>query len=111
MINFRRPILFLLQDLAGKGGYRPFMAGNLPLPARYLTISGITKDSAGTALPSCTVKLFPTDTDTERDEVVSSASGAYEFRSASPGVNHYAVAYRAGSPDVAGTTVNTLTGT
>ena len=44
------------------------------------------------------------------DVGTSDANGYYEFRTAIPAELYYVVAYKAGAPDVAGTTVNTLTG-
>lgn len=71
-------------------------------------ISGVTRDSTGAALGNCQVQLFYTPTDTLVNEVTSDASGNYSFR-VGPNIACYAVAYLAGSPDRAGTTVNTLT--
>jgi hypothetical protein len=82
-----------------------------PMPAKYWVISGVTKDSTGVVLASCVVQLFRTFDDKIMDEKTSDGVGAFEFRSASnPSNTHYIVAYKAGSPDVAGTTVNTLIG-
>ncbi len=82
-----------------------------PMPAKYWVVSGVTKDSTGAVLGSCVVQLFRTIDDGIMDEITSNAStGAFEFRSASnPSNTHYVVAYKAGAPDVAGTTVNTIT--
>jgi hypothetical protein len=76
-----------------------------------LRVFGVTKDSTGAALGTCAVDLFRTADDVVMDRTVSDASGNYEFRSASLSTAYYVVAYRAGAPDVAGTTVNTLVGT
>lgn len=92
-------------------GVGPSFQGMIPLPAKYYVIAGITKDSAGAALPACTVDLFRTADDSKADSVVSDGSGAFEFRAPAPAQNYYLVAYLAGAPDVAGTTVNTLTAT
>ena len=76
---------------------------------QLFSISGITKDSAGAALGNCVIKLYRTSDDLESYSTVSDDSGNYILP-----VNNltqwYAVAYKAGSPDVAGTTVNTLVG-
>lgn len=69
---------------------------------------GITRDSAGAVLASSVVQGFVTSTDAFVREVTSDAGGWFELCSENVGVNHYLVAYKAGSPDVAGTTVNTL---
>lgn len=72
-------------------------------------VAGITKDSTGTPIGGCTVRLFRTADDTEFGETTSDASGNYSIP-ASQYITCYAVAYKAGAPDVGGTTVNTLTG-
>lgn len=78
-------------------------------PDQHFTITGVTKDSAGAALGNCVVDLFRTEDDSCAGRVQSDASGNYKIE-ATPQLTHYAVAYKAGSPDVAGTTVNTLVG-
>lgn len=108
------PILFKLDEGRlgpQKLGVGPSLRGFQPKPATYLRIFGVTKDSTGAVLGSCTVTLFRTTDDLEIDKTISDASGNYEFRGAGGGTNYYVVAYKAGSPDVAGTTVNTLVGT
>lgn len=70
-------------------------------------ITGVTKTSTGLPLGACTVQLFQTSDDTFLAEVVSSAAGVYALYPDVAGP-FYLVAYKAGSPDVAGTTVNTL---
>lgn len=112
----RTPIVFPLNTISrvrlGQAlGVPPLMGATSPLPAVKLIISGITKNSAGAALGSCTVELFQTATDLPLEKLVSDAStGAYAFSSVGLGQTYYIVAYKAGSPDVAGTTVNTLVG-
>lgn len=73
------------------------------------TVWGYTKDSVGVILPGCTVDLFLTISDLKIDQCLSDATGYYEVSSYQDG-NMYIVAYLAGAPDVAGTTVNTLVG-
>lgn len=74
------------------------------------TITGVTKNSAGTALGNCVVQLFRTKDDAILFETTSDGSGNYRFTIGEAGP-FYVVAYLAGAPDVAGTTVNTLTAT
>jgi hypothetical protein len=71
------------------------------------TITGVTKDSTGAALAGCVVQLFRTADDVWRSETVSDANGVYVLYP-DVGGPFYLVAYKAGAPDVAGTTVNTL---
>ncbi len=72
-------------------------------------ISGITRDANDAVLPGVTVELFDTATDQKVLSAISDANGAYRF-DVTGGHTFYAIAYLTGSPDVAGTTVNTLTG-
>jgi len=84
-----------------------------PIPAVFAygaTISGTTKDANGNALASCALVLYRTADDSIAARGVSDASGVYRL-GASTALVHYLVAYKAGSPDVAGTSVNTLVGT
>jgi hypothetical protein len=87
---------------------------NAKLPATDFRIFGVTKDSAGVVLPGCTVHLFRTSDDVLMKQITSDAAGAYMFQGVGIGgggaTAYYVVAYKAGSPDVSGTTVNTLTG-
>lgn len=80
-------------------------------PAEFFQISGQTKDSAGAPLGGCTVDLFVTATDVRIETVTSNADGYFYFKSPAQAATHYVVAYKAGAPDVAGTTLNTLVGT
>jgi hypothetical protein len=79
---------------------------------RY-TVSGVTRTSAGTALGGCTVSVFETVSNLFRASVVSDGSGNYAIDINGPGsgLTFFVVAYKAGAPDVSGTTVNTLVGT
>lgn len=71
-------------------------------------ISGQTLDSGGSALASCIVQLFRTGDDSLVAETTSDGSGNYSFTLPYNSGTFYAVAYKQGSPDVMGTTVNTL---
>ena len=108
------PIIFPLSSLFGAdddaGGVPPFMASMNPQPAVYLHVFGITKDRTGVPLGNCVVHLFNSATDVLVEQNTSDANGNYEFRSASLTTLYYVVAYKPGSPDVAGATVNTLIG-
>lgn len=93
-------------------GVPPLRFGLRPPPTYpLLLISGVTKDSTGAALASCTVDLYRTIDKTWQQTVVSDGSGNYVFSPVNNGNGpFYIVAYKAGAPDVAGTTVNTLLG-
>lgn len=105
---------------AGRGlAPRPMANSYVPFnqPARY-TISGVTKDVNGAVLGNCTVDIYeaspgPGEPHGQlRATVVSDASGNYsvDVTSSETGLTFQAKAYLAGSPDVAGVTVNTLVG-
>ena len=72
-----------------------------------LSIAGVSRDSTGAALAGCTVHLMLTGPDILAQVTVSDASGNFSFSNPGSGP-FYLVAYKPGSPDVSGTTVNTL---
>ncbi len=77
--------------------------------ARQNVIVGQTLDSTGAALGNCIVQCFVTATDVFVGQVTSDTAGYYRIPTTyGIGVAHYLVCYKAGSPDVAGTSVNTL---
>lgn len=71
---------------------------------------GVSRDQYGSPLGNCVVQLFRTSDDLFIMEVTSDSNGNFTLFSWYTPDQHYIVAYKAGSPDVAGTTVNTLTG-
>lgn len=73
-------------------------------------ISGVTRDVNGSPLGGVTVKMFRTSTDEMVGSVVSDPLGNYFVTSPYYPDTHYIVMYKAGFPDVFGTTVNTLIG-
>lgn len=75
-----------------------------------LIISGVTKDSSGTPLASCSVSLFLTSSGALFGRTTSDANGNYAFAVPADIAAYFVVAYKAGAPDVSGTTVNTLVG-
>lgn len=72
-------------------------------------ISGVTLDSAGAALGSAVVQLFNTTTGELVDTQTSDSTGNYVCGDPNA-VTCFTVAYKAGSPDIAGTTKNNLVG-
>ena len=73
-------------------------------------IRGVTRDSGGAALASCTVKLFRTSDDFLIATTTSDGSGNYDFPVQNDNATYYVVAYKSGAPDVSGTTTNSLAG-
>jgi hypothetical protein len=75
-------------------------------------IRGTVVDASDVAVANAIVQGFVTATDAYVGQDVSRNDGTYTLATDTPaGVQHYLVAYKPGSPDVAGTTVNTLTST
>jgi len=72
-------------------------------------IAGVTRDQYGSAIVSCTVKLFKTSDDSLVSQIVSDATtGTYLLSTPYYPDTHYIVAYKAGAPDIAGATVKKL---
>jgi hypothetical protein len=86
---------------------------------KQITVSGISKDSTGAVLGGCIVDLFRVLDPTNSSEppllwhartTSDATTGAYSFLVPSNGWRFQVVSYKAGAPDVAGVTVNTLFG-
>ena len=109
------PMPYPVQFMGGIGSRAFSRTFSKPLfssivPTRLL-LSGVTRDSTGVILGSCTVHLFKTLNDQFVDLTVSDAvTGAYSFTTTGMGQTYYVVAYKVGVPDVSGTTLNTLIG-
>ena len=72
-------------------------------------IKGLCVDTSDAPLSGVDLHAFRTSDDAFAGyEVQSRTDGSYDLATNFPGVNHYVVAYLSGSPDRAGTTVNTL---
>jgi hypothetical protein len=111
------PIIFpLLEGARGGMANQSRPRGMAPRRAKMgiprfpsMTISGVTRDSAGVPLAACRVELFRSSDDVKVGETTSDGGGNYTFR-VGLGQQYYAIAYQGGSPDLAGTTVNTMEG-
>lgn len=98
-------------DLSMRDLYEPYSCDGAGTQTKRF-IKGITKDSVGAVVANAIVQGFVTSTDAYVGEVTSGEDGTYTLGTETiAGVQHYLVAYKAGSPDIAGTTVNTLTST
>jgi hypothetical protein len=84
-----------------------FRSPKFSIPGAF-RLTGTTRDSSGAPLGNCKVSLF-TKGDVEIAETRSDGAGAFTFTTNQNSGTYYLVAYLAGSPDVAGTTANTLT--
>lgn len=99
------------QGLAGCDLYEPYSCDGEGTQSKRF-IKGTCLDSDSNAVSGAIVQGFVTSTDAYVGEVQSNNDGTYTLGTETlPGVAHYLVAYKPGSPDIAGTTVNTLTST
>ena len=81
----------------------PVMAGD------NWELSGVTRDSTGAPLGGCTVHLFYASNDQFISAQISDpTTGAFTFQIGNNAGPFYVTAYLAGTPDVAGTSLNTL---
>ena len=85
---------------------------NLPPTGNHTgkKITGIVRDSNGVAVSGATVWLFNTSTGLLVDTQTTAADGSYTCNDPNA-VACFAVGYLTGSPDTAGVTVDTITGT
>jgi hypothetical protein len=73
-------------------------------------IQGVTLDALGNPLGYVKVKCFRTSDDTKTDETTSDAYGNFMVSTPFYPDSHYLVQYKATSPDVFGSSLNTLVG-
>ncbi len=99
------------RDLSFADLFEPFSCDGEGTQSRNF-LRGTCKDSGGTAVANAIVQGFRTSDDVFLGEVQGNTDGTYTLGvEASKATACYLVAYKAGSPDIAGTTVNTLTPT
>ena len=95
-------------DLTSPDLFQPFSCDGPGTQSKNF-IRGTCKDADGNVVANAIVQGFVTSTDAFAGEVQGNTDGTYilgvEQSKLTP---HYLVAYKAGSPDIAGTTVNTL---
>jgi hypothetical protein len=91
-----------------RGGYEDFSCDGPGCQFKN-RIKGTCVDSSDVPVASAIVQGFVTATDAYVGEVTANTDGTYELMTEQlTSTAHYLVAYKAGSPDIAGTTVNTL---
>lgn len=92
-------------------GIPAIVVGQIPLVPVRLLVSGVTKDSTGAVLGSCTVTLYRTLDDQVMERVTSDAiTGAYSFSAIGLSEQYYVAALNSAGT-LAGITVNTIVGT
>ena len=94
-------------DSGGSGAWSPWQIA-VSGKSNYVFITGQCLDGNGAPLAGAVVKGFRTSDNLYVGQTTSDSNGNYSFGSPYVGVNHYLEAYLPGSPDIAGTTVNTL---
>ncbi len=96
------------RDLSCPDLFEPFSCDG-PGQQSLKFIKGQCVDASDAPLSGVNVQAFRASDDSFAGyEVQSREDGSYDLATNFPGVNHYVVAYLPGSPDRAGTTVNTL---
>ena len=99
------------RDMTAGDGYEPFSCDGEGTQTKRF-IRGTCVDASEVPVANATVQAFRTSDDFYAGEGVSLDDGTYYVGvEQALGVAHYLVAYKPGSPDIAGTTVNTLTPT
>ncbi len=99
------------QGLGDSGMWEPFSCDGEGTQTKRF-IRGTCVDASEVPVANATVQAFRTSDDFYAGEGVSLDDGTYYVGvEQALGVAHYLVAYKPGSPDIAGTTVNTLTPT
>jgi hypothetical protein len=74
----------------------------------FYGIVGVTRDVYGTVIPGATVRLYRTSDGEPVSTVVSGPDGSFMLPTPFYPDAHFVVAVKTGSPNVAGTTVQTL---
>lgn len=96
------------KDLSSIDLFEPYSCDGEGTQSRNF-IRGICKDSGGSPVANAIVQGFVTATDAFVGEVQANTDGTYNLGTEQLKTTaHYLVAYKSGSPDTAGTTVNTL---
>lgn len=90
-------------------GFHPNRRGFArPTTTARFTLSGVVKDEDGAVVVGASVHLYESATDVLVAVTTSVAGGVYAFDYGNNAGFFYARAYRAGSPDLFGTTLETL---
>lgn len=74
-----------------------------------MTISGVSRDATGVALGGCRILVFRTADNTLVGETISDGAGAWSLTNIAPVGALFYVEYKAGAPDIFGTSPNTNT--
>lgn len=88
--------------------WEPWRLGDKGYTRPYY-IAGVVYDATNTPVAGASVESFITATDIKDGATVSGDDGTYQVPCYNRTAAHYVSAYKAGSPDVAGNSVNTLT--
>jgi hypothetical protein len=102
------PAACLGQDSGQAGQWAPLEIGTIGNGGPTAFLSGRTVDINSNPLSGVTVRGFRTSDNLFVGQTISDANGNFQLGTPYPGVTHDLVAYLVGTPDTAGTTVNTL---
>ncbi len=100
-----------MNDLVSPGLFAPYSCDGPGTQTMRFILGDCVNDSL-VPIANPTVQAFVTSTDAFAGEVQGNTDGTYVLPvNTLPGVQHYLVAYKAGAPDIGGTSVNTITST
>lgn len=95
-------------DICEGAQFESSMYGESPIQRLY-RFQGQCKDAGGNPVPGAVVQGFRTVDDLYVGQAICDDGGYYDLGTPFTTDAHYLVAYKPGSPDIAGTTINTLT--
>lgn len=103
-----RPIkLMRPEQSVGRKGMGPFAPiATVPKGPRF-TLSGVTRDGSGLAVGNCDIKIVRQSDDVVVQRITSDVNGNYSSDALGPG-SYQVLAYKAGTPQLVGATINTL---
>lgn len=102
------PLTLSGQDAAQGGIFTPSMYAQGGVQRPWF-IRGNCVDGSSNPVPGAVIQGFLTANDQYVGQTITDDGGYYQLGTYFFGQQHYLIAYKPGSPDIAGTTVNTLT--
>lgn len=102
------PAAYLGQDSSQAGMWGTWELGTNGAGGPSVFLSGQTADVNSNPLAGVTIRGFVASNNLYVGQTTSDANGNFQLGSQYLGVTHYLVAYLPGSPDRAGTTIDTL---
>jgi hypothetical protein len=108
-LNIKQPETFSAAQSVNNGTQPAVVHAIKPMPFVRYTLTGRTLDNTGGTLPFAPVDLYTAGDKRWIGSAVSEADGTYRIHTAmrQPAL-HFVVAYKPGSPDIAGITATSL---